>query len=185
MCEYLLDHNEIIINDEYKPKLFRPITKDNILLINEDSHYKKLYQNNNLHVFIYTKNNNKKWYEIEVLLIYKNKYNLYLSYYYDKPNINRGLFKIGSMTIFKKENRCIEFIDNFRVMYLYTIEEILRNILNDINSLDINMSYYKLLSILKDIPIIGEIYNNFENIYQLLPLNIKNRDIFSIIADYI
>jgi hypothetical protein len=70
-------------------------------------------------------------------------------------------------------------------MYIYYVEETLRNILDDINKLGVNMTYYKFVSILKEIPIINEIYEKYEIIYQSLPEEVKNRDLFTIIADYI
>ena len=82
-------------------------------------------------------------------------------------------------------NKCIEYIDSFKVMYIYYVEETLRNILDDINKLGINMTYYKFVSILKEIPIINEIYEKYDAIYKLLPEEVKNPDLFSIIANYI
>jgi hypothetical protein len=198
MTEYLLDYNdiytddiEIIIdnNEKYIPKLFKPITENNIYLVDKYSSYKKLYKNNNIQVRIYRLLDRRDYYEIEVLLLYKNMYQLYISYGYDKiyekQDIKEGYFKIGSMKIFKMNNKCLEFIDSFKVTYICYVEETLRNILDDINKLGINMTYYKFVSILKDIPIINKIYEKYDAIYKLLPEEIHNRDIFSIIADYI
>ncbi len=199
MSEYLLNCNDIIIddtdiindnNEKYIPKLFKPITKDNIYLVDKYSSYKKLYKNNNLQVHIYRLLDKRDYYEIEALLVYKNMYQLYISYGYDKIYEKRGIkdaanFKIGSMKVFKMNNKCIEYIDSFKVMYIYYVEETLRNILDDINKLGINMTYYKFVSILKEIPIINEIYEKYDAIYKLLPDEVKNPDLFSIIANYI
>jgi hypothetical protein len=199
MSEYLLNCNDIIIddtdiindnNEKYIPKLFKPITKDNIYLVDKYSSYKKLYKNNNLQVHIYRLLDKRDYYEIEALLVYKNMYQLYISYGYDKIYEKRCIkeaanFKIGSMKIFKMNNKCIEYIDSFKVMYIYYVEETLRNILDDINKLGINMTYYKFVSILKEIPIINEIYEKYDAIYKLLPEEVKNPDLFSIIANYI
>ena len=198
MSEYLLNCNDIIIDDTdiindnsetYIPTLFKPITEDNIYLVDKYSPYKNLYKNNNLQVRIYRLLDKRDYYEIEVLLLYKNMYQLYISYGYDKiyekRGIKEGSFKIGYMKIFKMNNKCLEFIDSFKVMYIFYIEETLRNILDDINKLGVNMTYYKFVSILKEIPIINEIYEKYEIIYKLLPEEVQNPDLFSIIADYI
>jgi hypothetical protein len=199
MTECLLNYNDIILddidiindnNEKYIPKLFKPITEDNIYLVDKYSPYKNLYKNNNLHVRIYRLLDKRDYYEIEVLLLYKNMYQLYISYRYDKIYEKRGIkeaahFKIGSMKVFKMNNKCVEYIDSFKVMYIYYVEETLRNILDDINKLGVNMTYYKFVSILKEIPIINEIYDKYEIIYQSLPEEVKNRDLFTIIADYI
>jgi hypothetical protein len=199
MTELLLDFNDIIIDDtetindnkeEYIPKLFKPITVDNIYLLNEcESNKVKIYNNNNLNVYIHRVLDINCHFQIEVILIYKELYQLYLSFDYNKINNKNGIkggnLQIGFMNIFKEHNNCTQYIDSMPTMYMYGVEEILYNIFDDIYSLGVNIPYYKFISILKVLPIIEEIYQKYENIYSLLPSEIKNRDIFSIISNYI
>jgi len=187
MSDYLFDTNEIINNDnyeEFKPKFFKPITEDNIYLL-------EIYVNNNnekLKVQIYNILDNESRYEIEIIIIYKNKYHLYLSYSYDKKNVKSGLLNIGSFPIFTQEGRSINSTLNVPISRKQLfIDKILRKILDEINnlSMDISMTYLNLLSKLIYIPFILEIYVNYEDVYGLLPKQIRNTDIFSIIANYI
>jgi hypothetical protein len=198
MTECLLSYNDIIIddtdiindnNEKYIPKLFKPITEDNILIINEYSSYKKLYQDNNLRIFVYHLIDHINEYNIELLLIYKNTYQLFISYYYDRIYERRGIkevyIRIGSMSIFKKNNKCIQYIDRFEVWTSYDLQYSLSNILDDINKLGSYMTYYKFISILKEAPFINQICEKYEKIYSLLPDEIRNRDLFSIISEYL
>ena len=191
MTDYLLDYNDIIVSAEYIPTLFKPITEKNIALLSCDiSKINKLYDKN-LRIYIYRLQDSNTDYSIEVHFIYKDTYQLYMSCsynkIYDKCGIKNKYFTIGNLTYFTKDSRSIQILDSFQVMYLCYVEEILRNILNEINNIDIdiNMTYYKFLTILKVVPIINEIYDKYKSIYQFLPKEIKNPNIFSIIADYI
>jgi hypothetical protein len=117
-----------------------------------------------------------------------NKYHLYLSYSYNKQDVKSGLINIGSIPIFNQEQRSTNSTLNVPISRKQLfIDKILRNILDEINNLstDISMTYLNLLSKLIYIPFIQEIYVNYENVYGLLPKQIRNTDIFSIIANYI
>jgi len=199
MTELLLNFNDIIIddtetindnNEEYIPRFFKPITADNIYLLHEcETKNVKIYDSTNLKIYIHRVLDIYHHFEIEVILIYKELYHLYLSFDYNKKNnkngIKNGKLKIGFMNIFKEHNSCTQYIDSIPTMYMYVVEEILYNIFDDIYSLGVNISYYKFVSILKVLPIIEEIYQKYENIYGSLPSEIKNRDIYSIISNYI
>jgi len=187
MSDYLFDTNETINNGDYvefKPKFFKPITKDNIYLL-------EIYgvnNNNKLKVQIYNKLDNETRNVIEIIIIYKNKYHLYLSYSYNKQDVKNGLINIGSIPIFNQEQSTINTTLNVPISRKQLfMDKILRNILDEINNLstDISMTYLNLLSKLIYIPFIQEIYVNYENVFDLLPEQIRNTDIFSIIANYI
>ena len=122
-------------------------------------------------------------YYIRIILIYKKIWHLYITYSAGKSYFDNEYIICLSIAYFVMDRFDSIWIKNENDENRLTNH--LRDMLHDINNFGINMSYYKLLSILKVIPIISKIYDQYETIYKLLPNKIKQPDIFTIIANYL